>query len=311
MSSHSPEAASEELFMRICRFNGDRLGLIDGIEILDVSEVVERLPAVRWPIPWGDPLISRLHDLREPLAAAAVHASRLPVASVRLDSPVTNPSKIMAAPANYRKHIELDTLDPGVDQGTHRDAMINLERPVDTYGLFLKASSCLVGPAQGITIDWPGEARRVDHEVEIAIVIGRTARHIKKENALEYVAGYGIGLDITIRGNEDRSFRKSADSFAVLGPWLATPDEIDDPTDLKFWLSVNGEMRQSSSTRAITVGLAELIEIASSVYALYPGDILLSGTPEGVGPLRSGDVIVAGAAGIGEMTVHVRARRPV
>jgi 2,4-didehydro-3-deoxy-L-rhamnonate hydrolase len=293
--------------VHICRFNGDRLGLFDGREILDVTSVIDRLPAVRWPLPWGDPLIARLSELREPIYAAAASAKRLPLSSVSLDSPVSYPTKIMAAPANYRKHVDIDTLDPGVDQGSHRAAVINLERPVDTYGLFLKASSCLVGPSKGITIDWPGAKRRVDHEVEIAMIIGREARHVAKEHALDYVAGYSIGLDITIRGNEDRSFRKSADSFAVLGPWLTTPDEIDDPTDLNFWLSVNGTQRQASSTKAITVGLAELISIASRVYALYPGDILMTGTPEGVGPIRAGDVIVAGAAGIGEMTLQVRA----
>lgn len=296
--------------MRICRFNGDRLGLIDGTDVLDVSSVLQLLPPVRWPVPWGDPLIAKLDELAQPIAAAAVTAARIPLASVRLESPVSNPSKIMAAPANYRKHVELDTLDPGVDQGLHRAAMIDLARPVDQYGLFLKASSCLVGGADGITLDWPGETRRVDHEVEIAIIIGRTARHVSKESALDYVAGYALGLDITVRGTEDRSFRKSADSFAVLGPCVATPDEISDPTDLKFWLRVNDELRQSSSTRAITVGLAELIAIASSVYTLHPGDIIMTGTPEGVGPLKPGDTLAAGADGIGEMTLRVHGPRP-
>jgi len=205
--------------------------------------------------------------------------------------------------------VELDTKDSAVDAGVHRAQMLGVDRPVDKFGLFLKASSALVGPAEGITIDWPGVERRCDHEVELAIVIGKIARHVSVERAFDYVAGYSIGLDITIRGAEDRSFRKSADSFAVLGPWLSTPDELADPTDTEFWLNVNEEPRQRSSTRAITVGLAELISLASSVYTLYPGDIIMTGTPEGVGPIKVGDAIHAGCVGIGEMSLQVKAPR--
>lgn len=291
--------------MHICRFNDNRLGLVEGGTIIDVTRALDRLPALRWPLPFGDPLIEHLPVLRPFLLQAAASGERLEIDCVRLNSPVATPSKIIGAPANYRKHVELDTLDPGVDHGFHRASMIGLERPIDTHGLFLKASSSLVGPAEGVILGWPQADRRVDHEVEIAIVIGRRASAVSQAEALDYVAGYSIGLDITARGLEDRSFRKSGNSFAVLGPWLTTPDEIDDPGDLAFWLSVDGAMRQSSSTKALTIGLAELIEITSRVYTLYPGDIIMTGTPEGVGPLQPGNVIRAGAAGIGEMTLAV------
>jgi 2-keto-4-pentenoate hydratase/2-oxohepta-3-ene-1,7-dioic acid hydratase in catechol pathway len=223
---------------------------------------------------------------------------------------VASPSKIIAAPANYRAHVELDTLDPEVDAGFHRASLEGIDRPVDTYGLFLKASSSLVGPSEGITIDWPDPARRCDHEVELALVIGRAARNVRVEDALDYVAGYAIGLDITIRGSEDRSFRKSADSFSVLGPWLVTADELGDPSDIEFWLTVNEEPRQKSTTRAITVGLAELISIASRVYTLHPGDIIMTGTPEGVGRIEGGDIVRAGCEGIGEMELAVHRGAP-
>lgn len=291
--------------MKICRFDDNRLGLIDGAEVIDVTEVLDHLPELRWPLPFGDPLIANLQSLAPHIRDAASRGARLSLSSVQLRSPVATPSKIIAAPGNYRKHVEIDTLDPGVDHGFHRATMIGVERPVDSHGLFLKACSSLVGPADGVTLGWPDSERRVDHEVEIAVVIGRKAWRVSREEALDYVAGYAIGVDFTVRGTEDRSFRKSAESFALLGPWLTTADEIPDPTDISFWLSVDGEARQSSSTREITVDLAELIEIASRVYVLHPGDIIMTGTPEGVGPLRVGQTVKAGAAGIGEMEIAV------
>jgi 2,4-didehydro-3-deoxy-L-rhamnonate hydrolase len=114
-----------------------------------------------------------------------------------------------------------------------------------------------------------------------------------------------VSLDISVRGAEDRSFRKSADTYTVIGPWLTTADEITDPERLNLWLTLNGKERQRSSTGAMIVGLRRLIEIASSAYTLYPGDILMTGTPEGVGALTSGDIIVTGCDGLGEMTVPV------
>lgn len=297
--------------MLICRFNRDRLGLVEGERVYDVTAALDHLPVERWPAAPGDPLIANLPALLGPIAAARKGAEPVALSGVTLHSPVTRPSKILAAPANYRKHVEQDTRDPGVDQGVHRAQMLGLDRPVDTYGLFLKASSSLVGPAEGVTLDWPGEDRRFDHEVEFAVVIGATARHVSREKAFDHVAGYGIGMDITVRGQEERSYRKSADSFALFGPWLATPDEVTDPNDTAFWLAVNGERRQASSTAAITVPIAELIEIASSVYTLYPGDIIMTGTPEGVGPLTPGDRVTAGCDGVGAMAFRVHARAAV
>ena len=290
--------------MHLCRFDQNRLGVVEGDTVYDVTSVVAGIPTQRWPIAFGDPLVAHLAELREPITAAKRSAVRLALGASAFNSPIAWPTKILAAPANYRLHVQLDTLDPGVDQGHHRASLIDLDRPVDAYGLFLKASSSLVGPAEGITLAWPG--RRCDHEVELAVVIGKTAKNVSRTDALAYVAGYAIGLDITVRGTEERSFRKSADSFAVLGPWLTTADEIPDPQDLTIWLEVNGEPRQRSSTGAMTVGIAELIEIASRVYTLHPGDILMTGTPEGVGALADGDLIRAGCERIGEMSVKVR-----
>jgi 2-keto-4-pentenoate hydratase/2-oxohepta-3-ene-1,7-dioic acid hydratase in catechol pathway len=141
----------------------------------------------------------------------------------------------------------------------------------------------------------------------LAVIIGRRAKSVPREEALRYVAGYCIGLDISVRGPEERSLRKSLDTYTVLGPWLVTSDEIPEPGNLDLSMTVNGELRQHGNTRDLILGVPELIEFATSFYKLFPGDILLTGTPEGVAPIQPGDVMHARIEGIGEMVVHVRA----
>jgi 2-keto-4-pentenoate hydratase/2-oxohepta-3-ene-1,7-dioic acid hydratase in catechol pathway len=221
------------------------------------------------------------------------------VRDVVLRSPVANPGKIVAAPVNYQTHLQEVRGDPQLHHGNPSHTVT-----IHTAGVFLKASSSIAGAGEGIAICQP--ERRTDHEVELACVIGRTARRVTRSEALEYVAGYAIGLDITIRGSEDRSLRKSPDSYSVLGPWLVTADEIPNPGELDLELQVNGERRQRSNTRHLILGVAELIELASSFYTLHPGDILYTGTPDGVGPIVAGDTIAATISGIGSMEVHVR-----
>ena len=169
----------------------------------------------------------------------------------------------------------------------------------------LKSTTSLVGAGEGIVIRMP--ERRTDHEVELAVVIGRTASRVSAADALACVAGYAIGLDITIRGTEDRSFRKSVDTHSVLGPWLVTADEIPDPGVLDLRIAVNGAERQHSNTSRLILGVPDLIALASSFYTLYPGDVIFTGTPEGVSPIEAGDEIVATIERIGTMHVHVRA----
>ncbi len=289
--------------MKLARFNHDRLGLVEGDQVFDVSAALALLPAPRWPAPMGDPLIAHLADLLPAVRQARASASALPLAQVTLHSPITQPSKIMAAPANYRKHVEQDTRDAGVDQGVHRQALQGVERPSEKFGLFLKAQSSLAGPAEGIRTILPD--RRTDHEVELAVVIGLGGRAIPRDQALRHVAAYTIGLDTTVRGAEDRSFRKSPDTYCTLGPWLVTADEIADPHALELALWVNGEQRQRSSTGAMTMDIGELVALASTFYTLHPGDVLLTGTPEGVGPVQTGDTVRAACSGIGEMTLRV------
>jgi 2-keto-4-pentenoate hydratase/2-oxohepta-3-ene-1,7-dioic acid hydratase in catechol pathway len=293
--------------MNLCRFDRDRLGIVEDGQIFDVTEAVRQISAPSWPYPAGDPLVVNLDRVVEAAGRARRNARSKPIGEAALYSPVTAPTKLMAAPANYRLHVLIDAQDPGLHHGVHHKELEGVERPVEKFGLFLKASSSIVGPAEGIALNWLD--RRNDHEVELAVVIGRTAADVAVTRALDYVAGYMVGLDMTVRGTEDRSFRKSADSYAVLGPWLTTADAIANPEKLTIWLEVNGEERQRSSTAAMTVGIAELIALASSVYTLHPGDVILTGSPEGVGPVVPGDRIRAGCDGIGDMTIEVRAKR--
>jgi 2-keto-4-pentenoate hydratase/2-oxohepta-3-ene-1,7-dioic acid hydratase in catechol pathway len=286
--------------MRLCLFDDNRLGLVENETARDVTSVFDNIPSRRYPFPQGDAFIALLPSLRDAIAARARHAPMKQLSEVRLLSPVANPSKVMGAPVNYQKHLNEVTNDPNL----HHDNKAHMQA-IQQSGFFLKANSSIAGPSQNVLIRHPD--RRTDEEVELAVVIGRRAQAVAAAEALEYVAGYCIGLDISIRGPEERSLRKSVDTYTVLGPWLVTADELADPSHLDLQISVNGELRQKANTRDLILSIPELIEFASSFYTLLPGDVLLSGTPEGVGPIKPGDVMRASIERVGEMTVHVRA----
>ena len=283
--------------MRLARFDDNRIGLVEGDCLRDVSAALDVLPAVRYPLPPGDLLIGRLDAVLARAREIAPSSPRLPLTEVVLRSPVANPGKVVAAPVNYQKHLD----EVRGDAQLHHD---NAIATTHQAGLFLKAASSVVGAGDGIALEKLD--RRSDHEVELAAVIGRAARRVSRADALAHVAGYCVGLDITIRGSEERSLRKSVDTYTVLGPCLVTADEVGSPDDLDLRLSVNAELRQSSNTRFLIRKVAELIEFASSFYTLYPGDVLTTGTPEGVAPIYPGDTIEATIARIGTMRVAVR-----
>ena len=282
--------------MRLCRSAEDRVGLVRGDEVFDVTAALADL-RYPYPLPRFDPLMADLGLLRPEIERAADRAVGQPIASTGLLSPVANPGKIIAAPVNYKKHLE----EARADAAIHHQKQIE---EIQRVGLFLKATSSVVGPSEGVAIRHA--ERRTDHEIELAAVIGRPADRVSARNALDCVAGYCIGLDITVRGPEERSLRKSIDSYTVLGPWLVTSDELPDPSNLDLSLAVNGESRQSANTGDLIIGVAELIAYASSFYTLMPGDVLLTGTPEGVAPIQAGDVMRAAIAQVGAMDVKVR-----
>ena len=284
--------------MRLARYGDNRLGLVDGDSLRDVTAALDVLPSLRYPVPAGDLLIANLDAVLDRARSLASPAPAVPLADVVLRSPVANPGKIVAAPVNYQNHLD----EVRGDADLHHNNTITT---IHKAGLFLKATSSIVGAGEGIALEMLD--RRSDHEVELAVVIGRRARRIKRKDALDYVAGYCIGFDITIRGSEERSLRKSVDTYTVLGPYLVTADEVGSPDDLDLSLSVGDEIRQKSNTRHLIKKVAELIEYATSFYTLFPGDILMTGTPEGVAPIYPGDTIEATISRIGSMTVAVRA----
>jgi 2-keto-4-pentenoate hydratase/2-oxohepta-3-ene-1,7-dioic acid hydratase in catechol pathway len=233
-----------------------------------------------------------LASLREWFSRNASSAPRVD-RSVRLGPPICRPSKIVCIGLNFRDHA----------------AESKMELPKEPV-IFFKSTTSLVGPNDPLVI--PRNGTKVDWEVELAVVIGKRALYVPKERALEYVAGYVLHNDYS-----ERSFQlerggqwvkgKSADTFAPLGPYMATPDEIPDINNLKMWLKVNGEMRQSSSTANMIFDVASLVAYVSEFMTLLPGDVISTGTPAGVGLgmhppqyLRAGDVLELGIQGLGE-----------
>jgi 2,4-diketo-3-deoxy-L-fuconate hydrolase len=234
---------------------------------------------------------SGLERLREWLHR---HASSAPQVrpSERLGPPISRPSKIVCIGLNFRDHA----------------AESKMAIPTEPV-LFLKATSSLVGPNDPVMI--PKGAQKLDWEVELAVIMGRKASYVAREEALAHIAGFALHNDYS-----ERSFQlerggqwvkgKSADTFAPLGPFLATPDEIPDPGALAMWLKVNGETRQKSTTANMIFGVAELVSYVSQFMTLLPGDVISTGTPAGVGLgmqppryLRPGDVVELGIEGLG------------
>jgi 2-keto-4-pentenoate hydratase/2-oxohepta-3-ene-1,7-dioic acid hydratase in catechol pathway len=274
--------------------------MVEGEVVRDVTDALDALPRCAYPFPPGDLLIASLGSLTPRILALARTAPALAVADVTLLSPVANAGKVIGAPVNYQRHYDEVRANPALH---HNNPIATIERA----GLFLKAPSSIVGAGEGIALRKLD--RRNDHEVELVCVIGRRASAVSRGEALDCVAGYCIGLDITIRGPEERSLRKSADSYTVLGPWLVSPDEVGDPGHLGLRIAVNGDVRQQSSTADLILSIPELIEYAASFYTLHPGDVIFTGTPEGVGPIHPGDTITACIERIGTMQVNVRAAK--
>ena len=285
--------------MKLCRFDEIKLGCVHDGTVLDVTAALDVLPRVRWPLPSrGDLLIRHLDAVCERVQDLLAAAPGYDLSEVKLYSPVANPTKLIGAPVNYQTHIDEAESDAGIVFDQQKI------KPISESLCFLKAVSSLVGPGEGIARSFPG--RRTDHELELAVVIGRETRGISRERALECVAGYTMGLDMTVRGGEDRSMRKSVDSYSVLGPWLTTADEIEDPNNLDLTLRHNGEIRQDSNTRHLIYDVSMLISKCSEFYTLFPGDVIYTGTPAGVGPVQPGDVLDCKIQGIGAMRVPIR-----
>jgi 2-keto-4-pentenoate hydratase/2-oxohepta-3-ene-1,7-dioic acid hydratase in catechol pathway len=275
----------------------EKPGLIDAEgKLRDLSRKVKDIDAAAL-----DP--AKLRELRK------LDPRKLPAVKgrPRLGPCVATPPKFIAIGLNYVDHAK--------ESGNPIP-----EHPV----VFFKAETCVVGANDNIML--PPDSTHTDWEVELGVVIGRTARHVKLDDAMKHVAGYCIVNDVSERdyqlkkGASQWSKGKGCDTFGPVGPWLVTSDEIKDPQNLDMWLNVNGARRQTGSTRTMIFGVAALVADLSKYMTLLPGDVITTGTPPGVGMgmkpepqyLKAGDVVTLGIAGLGEQRQNVvafKARR--
>jgi len=273
--------------MRLATYGEGRIGKIVDDAVVDLSHLVDGLPG-----PTGADRMIRLiagWETLRPQVEGASSDTGVPLESVVLSAPVPRPGKIAAAPVNYEDHKE----------------EMKQKGDVAHLGFFLKANSSVLAPEGSVQL--PYHDRRFDNEGELALVIARRCRNVPLGEALDVVFGYTCLLDITMRGGEDRSTRKSFDTFTPLGPWIVTADEFGDPTDADLTCSVNGQLRQKANTGQLIWGVARLVEYMSSVMTLEPGDVISTGTPAGVGPIEAGDEVSVTISRIGTLTVGVAA----
>ena len=259
--------------MKLATFNEGRVGVVEGDHLTELEVGADPRPGVS--------------PMRHLIGSATARPGQprrgrsYPLSTVTMGAPVPDPSKVMAAPVNYRSHQE----------------EMNEDVQVSGLGLFLKAPSSVTGPGGQVVL--PYSDRRFDFEAELAAVIGSTARHVPVSDALDHVFGYTALLDVTMRGGEDRSTRKSFETFTPMGPWLVTSDEFGSPDDADLACFVNGDRRQAANTRDLIWSVAELVSYASSITTLHPGDVIATGTPAGVGAIRDGDTVDVELGGVG------------
>ncbi|MFG2895995.1 fumarylacetoacetate hydrolase family protein [Streptomyces zaomyceticus] len=276
--------------LRVGEAGAERLAVLDGAGgLLDASGIADDIDHRSL----ADGVLDRL---AEAVAAGALPAMEVPLDRVRVGAPVARPGKVVCIGLNYRDHAE--------ETGAELPA-----EPV----VFMKDPWTVSGPYDEVLI--PRDSVKTDYEVELAVVIGRTARYLESdEDALACVAGYAVSHDVSERafqlergGQWDKG--KSCETFNPLGPWLVTPDEVPDPQKLSLRLTVNGVERQHGSTADMVFPVAEIIRYLSRFMALYPGDVINTGTPAGVALgrpeprpyLRHGDVVECGIDGLGTM----------
>lgn len=274
--------------MRLMSFldsaGNSRVGVVADDSVRDVTDAVA-------PSANGTATLSPLRRLLVDgldQSVLEIFAASAPEADVSSLLPIVpDPSKIVAAPVNYRDHQQEMTQAAAIE----------------SLGVFLKAPSSLIGA--GGTVRLPYDDRRFDQEGELGVIIGRTASHVDRAHALSYVAGYTCLLDMTMRGGEDRSVRKSFDTFTPTGPYLVTPDEVGDLDELELHTWVGGVLRQRADLADLIWNVPHLIEYISSVMVLHPGDIIATGTPAGVGQVSDGQQVAVQITNVGHLEVTV------
>ncbi|MYA78607.1 MAG: fumarylacetoacetate hydrolase family protein [Gemmatimonadetes bacterium] len=270
----------------------ERIGAVVGDEIVDLGSADASLPGTVLGVLEADAVgaVAR--------AVESGAGTRTPLEGARLASPLPRPPKIVCVGLNY------------LDHATEQDVPLP-EHPL----LFSKATSSVVGPYDDVVL--PAESKQVDYEVELAVVIGKTATAVSEADAYDYIAGYTVANDVSARDIQFRQQQwhqgKSYDTFCPMGPWLVTKDEIPDPNALAVKLTLNGSVLQDSNTDNLIFNVPTLVSRISSAMTLLPGDVISTGTPAGVGVfrdpkilLKAGDYMETWVEGIGTLKNHVR-----
>lgn len=271
------------------------IGKVDGNRVIDLVATDSTLPSsMRELLERGPALLERVRAL------TAENSATYPLADVRLEAPVPNPSKFLAIGMNYKKHVQ-EAIDAGV-------------KVPDSQVWFNKQVSCVNGPYD--SVHHPRVTDKLDYEAELGVVIGRRCRHVSVADAPSVVAGYLICNDVSVRDWQMRSptmtLGKSFNTHGPIGPWIVTPDELGDPHALAMRMKVNGEVRQEVNTGEMIYNIWDQIAYLSTVMTLEPGDILATGTPSGVGLamqppgfVKPGDVMRVEIDGIGHIENRV------
>ena len=270
----------------------ERIGAVAGSEIVDLQSADASLPGTVLGVLEAEAVeaVSR--------AVESGAGTRTPLADARLASPIPRPPKIVCVGLNY------------LDHATEQNMPLP-EHPL----LFSKATSSVVGPYDDVVL--PAESEQVDYEVELAVVIGKTATAVSEADAYDHVAGYTVANDVSARDIQFRQQQwhqgKSYDTFCPMGPWMVTKDEIPDPNALAVKLTLNGTVLQDSNTDNLIFNVPTLVSRISSAMTLLPGDVISTGTPAGVGVfrdpkilLKAGDYMETWVEGIGTLKNHVR-----
>jgi 2-keto-4-pentenoate hydratase/2-oxohepta-3-ene-1,7-dioic acid hydratase in catechol pathway len=281
--------------MKLARFDGGRIGVVLDGRVVDVSAACGVDPR-EWPPVGMNRVIASFAALRPAIENAARSSDGVPLAQAQLHTPVPWPHNLYALGNNYAAH------------AAEMAARPRTNAPPPGGGFFLKAASSLIGPCEQIVLpDRPG--REIHYECELAVVIGKRGRAVTAERAMEYVFGYACLIDVTLRGQEERPYRKSFDTFTPMGPWIATTDEVGDPHDVEMKLWLNGELRQRARVDEMLMGIAEAIAMCSEAATLEPGDVIATGTMSGVGKLEPGDRVRIAIDRVGAMEIPVEKKR--
>jgi 2-keto-4-pentenoate hydratase/2-oxohepta-3-ene-1,7-dioic acid hydratase in catechol pathway len=286
--------------MKLATIKANQLALVKNEKLIPIGDL---LPKGSTMID----LIAAYDGIKAKLEALAASDSGRSLDPRELKPPVERPSKIWAAAGNYKRGTG------GLDDARGRGSVSKVSPEELLENIFLKPPSAIAGPEDNILI--PKNADSIFPELELCVVIGNKARNISKERAMDVIFGYTIMLDVTARGyglsknlSGTRSVRKGFETFAPIGPWITTKDEIADPHNLWMKLWINGELKQSAKTDAMINDIATQISFLSQVTTLYPGDLLTTGnpdSPEFQEKLKPGDVLKSEIEGIGAMTLGV------